>query len=65
MTKPLFTHIIHDARDLAETLADVLREAQADNGDLSTVYFDNPVRLTLIRERLSDGSHVLNLTVSR
>lgn len=49
------------AQELQDYLNQALMLAKAEGHSADTVYAENKRRMTLVRERLTDGSHVMNL----
>jgi hypothetical protein len=71
MTKTITTSTAHDARELAEVLADFLALAKDDQPDITLSEFAFVeggafvpcLRLSLQRETLTDGSVVFNIAL--
>lgn len=51
----------NSADELVAALGEALELAKDEGHSADTVYPENKRRMTLVRERLSDGSHVMNL----
>lgn len=49
------------ADELSIAVTQAIMLAQAESHSSNTVYTSNKRRMTLVREKLTDGSHVMNL----
>ena len=67
-TQPFEPHTIHDLSEMRAVISTMLAVAKADNGGemvhSDTTLLDAPLTLQLVREVLSDGSHVYNVRVT-